>query len=93
MLTIILLIIMIISIAIYLSSHRKDKYHRITRSASYRTPWPQQNPLGFGSWYYGAWDVGEKLNESIEKGREQSAHQPPLHYSHHKQGRHHHKHH
>ena len=93
MLTVILLTILIISIAVHLSSRRKNKYYRAIRSASYRTPWPRQNPLGFGSWYYGDWDVGEKLNESIEKGREQSAHQPPLHYTHHQQGRHHHKHH
>ena len=93
MLVVILLTIMIISIVIHVSSRQKKKYHRATRPTSYRTLRPLPGPLGFGSWYYGAWDVRENLNESIEKGREQSAHQPPLHYSHHKQGKHHHKHH
>ena len=93
MIAIIVLTILIISIAIQLSSHRKDKYQRVVRSVFYRPLWPGQDIRGYGSWYYGAWDVGEKLNESLEKSREQSAHRPPLHYSHHKQGRHHQKHH
>jgi hypothetical protein len=68
-------IIMVVSIVIQLSGHRKDKYQRLVHSIFYRTQRPGAGAWGLGPWYYGAWDVGEKLNESIAQGQDRSSHQ------------------
>jgi hypothetical protein len=67
--------VVIVSIVIQLCSRRKDKYQRLMRSLFYRPPLPGARGWGLGPWYYGAWDVGEKLNESIAAGQACSSHQ------------------
>jgi hypothetical protein len=66
-------IIVVVSIVIQLSSHREDKYQRLVHALFYRTQRP--GVWGLGPWYYGAWDVGEKLNESITQDQARSRHQ------------------
>ncbi len=68
-------IIVVVSIIIQLCSRRKDRYQRLVHSLFYRTQRPGAGAWGLGPWYYGAWDVGEKLNESIAEGQARSSHQ------------------
>jgi hypothetical protein len=75
-------IIVVVSIVIQLSSHRKDKYQRLVHSLFYRTQRPGAGAWGLGPWYYGAWDVGEKLNESITQGQARSHRRKPYHKHH-----------
>ena len=67
-------IIVVVGIVIQLSSRRKDKYKRLVHSLFYRTQRPGAGAWGLGPWYYGAWDVGEKLKESITQGQARSSH-------------------
>ncbi len=68
-------VIVVVSIIIQLFSRRKDKYQRLVHSLFYRTQRPGAGAWGLGPWYYGAWDVGEKLNESIAEGQARSSYQ------------------
>jgi hypothetical protein len=68
-------IIVVVSIVIQLCSHRKDTYQRLVHSLFYRTPRPGAGAWGLGPWYYGSWDVREKLIESIAEGQARSRHQ------------------
>jgi hypothetical protein len=83
----IVLSIAVVSIVIQLSSRRKDKYQRIVHALFYRTQRPGAGAWGLGPWYYGAWDVEEKLNESIAEGKAHSSHQRPHHHQ--RPGKHH----
>ncbi|MDQ6643157.1 MAG: hypothetical protein M3Y76_01740 [Chloroflexota bacterium] len=65
----IVIAVTVISIIIQLASHRKDKYQRVFRSVFYRTQEQGKGAWGLGPWYYGAWDVGEKLNNEISAGK------------------------
>lgn len=75
-------IIVVASIVIQLSSRRKDKYQRLMHSLFYRTQRTGAGAWGLGPWYYGAWDVGEKLKESITQGQARSRHQRSYRRSH-----------
>jgi hypothetical protein len=75
-------IIVVASIVIQLSSRRKDTYQRLVHSLFYRTQRPGAGAWGLGPWYYGAWDVREKLNESITQGQSRSSHQRSYRRSH-----------
>ena len=68
-------IIVVVSIVIQFSNRRKDTYQRLVHSLFYRTQHPGAGAWGLGPWYYGAWDVGEKLKESITQGQARSRHQ------------------
>ncbi len=91
MVTLIVLLIAVVSIVIQLSSRRKDKYQRVVHSLFYRTQRPGAGAWGLGPWYYGAWDVGEQLQESIAEGQARARHQWPHHHP--RPRRHHRKHH
>ena len=83
--------IVVVSIVIQLCSRRKDKYQRLMHSLFYRTQRPGAGAWGLGPWYYGAWDVGEKFNESITQGQARSLHQR-LHRPSHRRKPHHKQH-
>jgi hypothetical protein len=82
-------LIVVVSIALQLLSRRKDKYQRMIHSLFYRTQQPGAGAWGLGPWYYGAWDVGEKVNEARAAGQHNSAHRRSRRRSHRRKPHHH----
>ncbi len=85
---VILIAVTILSIIIQLTSRRPDKYKQLARSVFYRTQQPGKGAWGLGPWYYGDWDLGERVNREISAGKERYAHSHPRRSSHYRHSKH-----
>ena len=69
-----LFVLVVITVTILFTSPRKDKYRQIVRTLLFPRPPFGADPRGFGSWWYGDWFLGERVNDAIIAGKERYAH-------------------